>query len=105
MGGGVGIIDLANEIESGVSDEPWLRQKLWESIAAALGSDFSARLDRRFDPSYAERRLVVYAMDDVPAPEEPSDSRITAVRFRADLSTVTTSLLGSPRTILDSLFS
>jgi hypothetical protein len=105
LGGGVGIIDLANEIESGVADEPRLRQKLWENIAAALGSDFSERLDRRFDPSYAERSLVVYAMGDVPAPEEPSDPRITAVRFRSDLSTVTTSLVGNPRTVLDSLLS
>lgn len=105
LGGGVGIIDLANEIESGVAGEPRLRQKLWENIAAALGSDFSERLDRRFDPSYAERSLVVYAMGDVPAPEESSDPRITAVRFRSDLSTVTTSLVGNPRTVLESLFS
>lgn len=105
MSGGVGVVDLANEIDAKVASEPQLRQKLWESIAAALGSDFSERLDRRFDPSYAARSLAIFAMGDVPAPEQPSDSRITAVRFRADLSTVTSSLIGSPRGILDSLLS
>ena len=104
LSGGVGIIDLANEIESAVADEPQLRQKLWANIAAALGSDFSERLDRRFDPSYTERSLAMYAMSDVPSPEAPSDPRITAVRFRADLSNVTTSLVGNPRTVLESLF-
>lgn len=105
LSGGVGVVDLANEIEANVSNEPQLRQKLWESIAAALGSDFSERLDRRFDPSYAERSLAVYAMGDVPAPEWPSDPRITAVRFRADLSNVITSFVGDPRTVLDSILS
>ncbi|MDG0853052.1 PD-(D/E)XK motif protein [Roseateles puraquae] len=102
--GGVGVVDLANEIEAGVAGEPLLRQKLWESIAAALGSDFSERLDRRFDPSYAERSLVVFAMADLPAPDQPGDARITAVRFRADLSTVASSLGSSGRAVLDSLF-
>lgn len=104
LSGGVGIVDLANEIEASVVSEPLLRQKLWENIAAALGDDFSERLDRRFDPSYAERTLTVYAMSDVPAPHEPSDPRITAVRFRADLSTVVSSLTLTARSALDALF-
>ncbi|MFP7891642.1 PD-(D/E)XK motif protein [Pseudomonas aeruginosa] len=90
--GGVGIIDLANKIEACIVGEPALRQKLWGNIAAALGSDFSERLDRRFDLSYAERGLALYTMDDVPKPMHPSDLRITAIRFRADLSTVRSSL-------------
>ena len=102
--GGVGIVDLANEIEASVVTEPLLRQKLWGNIAAALGDDFSERLDRRFDPSYAERTLTVYAMSDVPAPQEPSDPRITAVRFRVDLSTVASSLTLTARGALDALF-
>lgn len=105
MGGGIGILDLANEIETRVAAHPDLRQRLWENIAAALGSDFSERLDRRFDPSYTERSLVVYSMSDVPAPAQPSDARITAVRFRVDLSTVASSLSGSARSVLDGLFS
>jgi hypothetical protein len=103
MSGGVGVVDLANEIEVRIADNPLLRQRLWENIAAALGSDFSERLDRRFDPSYAERSLAVYSMGDVPAPEQPKDLRVTALRFRADLSTVTSSLAGSPRVVLDAL--
>lgn len=104
LSGGVGVVDLANGIERVVSAQPALRQKLWENIAAALGSDFSERLDRRFDASYAERNLAVYAMGDVPAPQQPSDARITCVRFRVDLTTVGSSLAGNPRNVLDALF-
>ncbi|WP_126284937.1 PD-(D/E)XK motif protein [Burkholderia stagnalis] len=102
--GGVGVIDLGNEIEACIATEPDLRQKLWENIAAALGNDFSTRLDRTFDASYAARNLAIYAMGDIPALQQPSDPRITAVRFRADLSTVTSSLIGSARNVLDALF-
>lgn len=101
---GIGIVDLANEIEAVVASEPQLRQKLWESIVAALGSDFSERLDRQFDPSYADRSLVVFAMEDVPAPCQPADPRVSGIRFRADLSTVSSSLGGNGRAVLDSLF-
>lgn len=104
LNGGLGVVDLANDIERIVAAQPALRQKLWENIAAALGSDFSDRLDRRFDPSYAERSLAVYAMGDVPAPEQPNDSRITGMRFRVDMSTVESSLRVNPRDVLDALF-
>ena len=102
--GGVGVVDLGKEIEACIPTEPELRQKLWGNIATALGSDFSERMDRSFDVSYAARNLAVYAMGDVPAPQRPSDPRITALRFRVDLSTVTSSLAGSARSILDALF-
>lgn len=104
MNGGVGVTDLANTIEQYVSVEPQLRQKLWENVAAALGSDFSERLDRRFDPSFAEHSLSIYAMGDVPAPDQPRDPRITGMRFRVDLSSVQSSLAGSPRNLLHGLF-
>lgn len=104
LSGGVGVVDLANEIEARVAGEPQLRQKLWESIVAALGGDFSERLDRQFDPSYAERSLIVYAMEDVPAPCQPADPRVSGIRFHADLSTVSSSLGGNSRVVLDSLF-
>ena len=104
LSGGLGVVDLANDIERVVAAQPALRQKLWENIAATLGSDFSERLDRRFDPSYAERSLAVYAMGDVPAPQQPSDPRITGVRFRVDMATVDSSLVGNPRDVLDALF-
>lgn len=104
LSGGVGVVDLGNEIEAHVATEPDLRQKLWENIAAALGNDFSERLDRTFDESYAARSLAVYAMGDVPALQPSSDPRITSVRFRVDLSTVKSSLAGSARSVLDALF-
>lgn len=105
QGGGVGVVDLANEIEVGVAGEPQLRRKLWEGILAALGSDFSERLDRQFDPSYAERSLAIYAMEDIPAPCQPADPRVSGIRFHADLSTVCSSFGGSGKAVFDSLFS
>lgn len=87
-------MDLARKIEEAVSGEPLARQKLWENVASALGSEFSDRLDRRFDLSYAERHLVMYAMGDVPKPNRPSDTRITGIRFKSDLSQVSSSLAG-----------
>ncbi|MBR8361367.1 PD-(D/E)XK motif protein [Burkholderia vietnamiensis] len=102
--GGIGVVDLCNQIEVCVASEPDLRQKLWENVAAALGNDYSKSLDRAFDASYATRTLTLYAMEDIPAPQQPSDPRITSVRFRTDLSTVTSSLTGSAKNVLDALF-
>lgn len=104
LSGGTGIVDLANDIERTVATQPALRQKLWENITATLGSDFSERLDRRFDFSYAKRSLAVYSIGDVPAPQEPSDPRVTGIRFRVDMTTVSSSLTGNPRDILEALF-
>lgn len=104
MNGGMSVADLANAIEKGVPADPKLKQKLWENVATALGHNFAERLDRRFDPSYAERSLAVYAMSDVPAPPLTRDPRITSVRFRVDLSSVSSSLPGNVREILQTLF-
>jgi hypothetical protein len=90
--GGVGVIELATLIERELAGEPALREKLWKNITDALGSEFSERLDKRFDASYAGRSLAIYAMQDVPAPERPRDPRVAALRFRVDLSTVQSSL-------------
>jgi hypothetical protein len=55
---GVGVLDLARNIEMSVSHAPGLKQKLWENVAASLGSDFSEKLDKRFDLVFAERNLI-----------------------------------------------
>jgi hypothetical protein len=102
--GGVGIIDLGNEIENRLEAEPDLRQKLWGNIASALGSDFSEHLDRTFDASYAARNLAIYEMKDIPALQQPNDPRITAVRFQSDLSTVTSLQPKMARNFIDALF-
>nr|WP_314360702.1 PD-(D/E)XK motif protein [uncultured Achromobacter sp.] len=104
LSGGMAIVDLANDIERIVASQPLLRQKLWKNIVATLGSDFSERLDRKFDSSYAERSLSVYSMSDVPVLHEPFDPRITKVRFCVDMTTVSTSLAGNPRDVLEALF-
>jgi hypothetical protein len=104
LSGGLGILDLATRIERNLVLHPTLRQKLWTNIASALGSDFSEKLDRRFDGTHVERTLMVYAMDDIPAPETPADPRVTAVRFRADLTALRSTLVGTPRALLNAIF-
>ncbi len=104
MSGGVGIMEMVNEVEDRITGQPELRQKLWANTVAALGSEFSERLDRKFDMTYAERSLAVFLMIDVPAPHAPTDPRVSALRFRADLSTVASSLNMNPRKALDSFF-
>jgi hypothetical protein len=84
--GGLGVLDLARNIETAVAGSPRLKQKLWENVAITLGADFSDKLDKRFDLSYAERGLAVYAMDDVPKPAASADPRVTAIRFVSDLT-------------------
>jgi hypothetical protein len=93
--GGLGIIELAREIENAIVHLPELRQKLWNNLTKALGNDFSEKLDRRFDTSFAERHIVLYSMNDIPAIQTPSDQRISGVRFRVDLSTVRSSIPGT----------
>jgi Putative PD-(D/E)XK family member, (DUF4420) len=94
--GGLGVFDIAREIEGFVSHNKLLKQKLWANVAHALGADFSEKLDKRFDPIYAEKHLMVYSMLDIPKPDTPVDTRISALRFIADLSSVSTSLPDLP---------
>jgi len=93
--GGVGVLELARSIEAAVMSVPRIRQKLWHNVATALGGDFSDKLDRRFDPVFAEKHLIIYSMKDVPRPATPSDPRVTALRFVSDLSSVVSSLQSS----------
>lgn len=92
LSGGLGLIDLAKLIEMELSQFPELKLKLWTNLAKALGADFSEKLDTRFDISYSERNVVLYAMDDIPRPQEPSDPRVMAIRFTADLTTTPSSI-------------
>jgi hypothetical protein len=92
---GVGVMDLASRIDSALGGHNDLRQRLWSNVAAALGSDFGQKLDRRFDLSFAERHMMLFNMTDVPAPDWPSDTRVSSVRFRSDLSTVPSSVADS----------
>ena len=94
--GGLGVLDLARRIEKTAIGDSKLRLKLWQNVAAALGADFSASLDRQFDTSFAERNLMVYAIADIPRPEKPIDSRVTGLRFTVELTTVLSSLQKTP---------
>lgn len=103
LSGGSGILDLAREVEAAITS-PRLKQKLWENVAMALGSDFSDKLDKRFDDNFAERALVVYSMPDIPRPDTPADSRVTSLRFISDLASVSTSLPDVPSAALARIF-
>lgn len=105
LAGGVGVLDLAREVEAAVVGVPRLKQKLWENVAKALGSDFSDKLDKRFDQSFAERGLAVFLMNDIPRPDTPSDPRVTSLRFVSDLTAVSSSLPDSPTVNLVRIFS
>ena len=94
--GGISVLDLAREIEAEVAGFPRLKQKLWENVAKTLGADFSGKLDKRFDRTFAQRNLTVYSMNDIPRPVTPSDPRITALRFVSDLTAVSSSLPDAP---------
>lgn len=101
---GVGILDLAVTIEKGLMRVPSARRKLWKNVSVALGGDFSDKLDRRYDPVFAEKNLVIYSINDIPRPANPSDQRVTAIRFISDLSSVTSSLKSPSLLTLASLF-
>ena len=103
--GGIGVLDLARSIEASVDANPRLKQKLWKNLAKALGADFSDKLDKLFDPVFADRGFALYSMRDIPRPDEPSDSRITGLRFVSDLSAVSSSLSDVPLLSLRRIFS
>ena len=102
---GVGVMDLATRIDSALGGDNALRQRLWSNVAVALGSDFGEKLDRRFAESFAERHMLIFNMTDVPAPDCPSDTRVSGVRFRSDLTTVTSSVADSAAKTLRDFFS
>jgi hypothetical protein len=101
---GLGVMDLASTIDAALGGHNDLRQRLWSNFAAALGSDFGEKLDRRFDESFAERHLMLFNMADIPAPEEPMDARVSGIQFRSDLTTVTSSVgQSAAKTLRDTL--
>lgn len=102
---GVGVLDLANRIDAELKDYRDLRERLWANIVASLGSEFGEKLDRRFDFNFAERHIALFSMGDIPSPDHPSDPRVTAIRFRSDLTTASSSLTEPPLRTLKDLFS
>lgn len=101
---GVGVMDLAARIDASLRGASDLRQRLWSNIAAALGSEFTEKLDRRYDLNFAERHAMIFKMTDVPAPDQPSDPRVAGVRFRSDLTGVMPSVSGSSMRAFKDLF-
>ena len=89
---GIGVMGLAQQIEHQLDGSSMRQSKLWSLVLQSLGEDFSATLDRRFDLAFASRHLLVYRMEDIPSLAPTCDSRISAVRFRVDLSSVSSSL-------------
>lgn len=89
---GEGVLDLAKKIEVNLNGDVSLQAKLWALLVQSLGSDFSEALDRRFDVNLAAKQLMLFRMEDVPSLSPISDSRISSVKFKSDLSSVQSSL-------------
>lgn len=90
--GGEGVLDLARKIEEQLNGDIQLQAKLWALLVQSLGADFSELLDRRFDTELAAKKMMLYRMGDIPSLPSVTDTRISSVRFKADLSTVQSSL-------------
>ena len=102
---GLGVIDLAMRIESRIQGRGELRDRLWRNVLISMGADFTRTLDRRFDEYYALQHLAIIPMHEVPAPDRPSDRRISSVRFRSDVSTVVSGNSVAAKGRLDAFFS
>ncbi|WP_454722694.1 PD-(D/E)XK motif protein [Delftia acidovorans] len=102
--GGDGVLDLAKKVEGQLNGDLKLQAKLWAQLVQSLGADFSEALDRRFDTELAAKQLVLYRVEDVPSVPPPLDARVSSVRFRADLSSVQSSLGGTGIAALRKLF-
>lgn len=94
---------LAKRVEGHLEGQLALQAKLWTMVVQSLGEDFSDTLDRRFDVDLATRQLLVFRMEDVPSLPPVTDTRITSVKFRVDLSSVQSSL-GLGEAALKALF-
>ncbi|WP_281211559.1 PD-(D/E)XK motif protein [Pseudomonas fulva] len=90
--GGVGVMDLARDIECSIMHDSGLRQKLWRNVAKALGSDFSDSLDRRFEFGFSKNNLEFYDVSDIPLVAEVLDPRISNVRYVVSLVDVQSSV-------------
>lgn len=105
LSGGVGVLDIARSIEANIMGNSRLKLKLWSNVIKALGGDFSERLDKRYDQVFAEKNLEVYLMNNIPRPDIPADSRISAIRFVSNLVDVPSLALGTKRELLKHIFS
>jgi hypothetical protein len=105
VSGGIGVLDLAREIEASLLGFPDLERKLWTVITKSLGSDFSKKIDKRFDAAFAAKNFLVYLMDDIPTVGPINDGRISNVKFSVDLSSVPSSLKGNVTAHLEYCFS
>jgi len=102
--GGEGVLDLAKQVEEQLDGDVALQAKLWALVVQSLGSDFSEALDRRFDVDLASKQLMLFRMEDIPSLPPISDSRISSVRFKSDLSSFQTSLGSNGMAALRALF-
>lgn len=82
---GLGVLELANDISSKCSERPDLLRKLWSNCSEALGADFAANLDIRFDPVFATRNMRALMAENIPRPEVTS-TQVFDVRFKVDIS-------------------
>lgn len=86
--GGIGIIELAKQIEAANNHDPELNFKLWENIAITLGKDFSENSDTKFDVKFTERELRLFSMVSIPRISLPQSPLISEIRFKVQLASI-----------------
>jgi hypothetical protein len=86
--GGISLRSLVREIETRIAAFPDLILKLYETIAATLGSGMSEAMGVVFDTQLAESSLKLYRLADVPAIRGPLPPGVSEIHFRSDISAV-----------------
>jgi hypothetical protein len=85
-GAGTSLEDLISAVSQRITDSPQLLERVNRLTFMALGSNWQAALDERFDLELAQESLAFFASDAVPKPSKELPAGVTDVRFRSDLS-------------------
>ncbi|MEB6535393.1 PD-(D/E)XK motif protein [Pantoea stewartii] len=88
---GLTVFDLAEIISEKVTDNN-LRKKLWNNILVTIGKDAIKMDDLRFEERFANKNCLFFKSKDIPKPKV-DDLRVSSVRFRADLTDVTPTIM------------
>jgi hypothetical protein len=87
--GGIPLRSIIGDIESRIASHPDLVLKLFESVAATLGTSMSEALSLMFDTRLASSSLRLYGLREIPAIRGPLPAGVSDVHFRSDISALT----------------
>ena len=88
--GGDSLYSIVKQIEDRVSSNSDLVFKLHKTVASTLGATVSSSYQIRYDMQLAASSLQFYTIENVPAILSPIPNGVSHVRFRSDLSSITT---------------